>query len=104
MPQNLNRRKQRQQSRTTDWMDSQLAFPFASFAAFCYFFYPLTSSPPPTGPRPRHAVKLMESVKNRTEPSQSEAFTPLGCRLRAVLTREVLLPATQGILGSVLGI
>src|SRR5437764_1492532 len=66
--------------------------------------YSLIVSPPSMLPSACQAVRLMESATNRTEPSAKEALTPLGCRLRAEFTREVLLPATQGIFRSVLGI
>src|SRR5689334_23979176 len=60
-------------------------------------------SPPSIVPSACQAVRLIELLTKRTEPSASEAFTPLGCRLRTELTRDVLLPETQGMLRSVFG-
>src|SRR6516225_779782 len=42
----------------------------------------LMTSPPAIEPRATQVFRLIEFLKNRTEPSASSEFTPLGCRLR----------------------
>ena len=54
----------------------------------------------PTTTRPLQWRQVKVSC-SRTEPSANEAFTPLGCRLRAAFCRAVELPLTHGILVSV---